>query len=276
MKRNQSSAKLPKQAILLAAGLGTRLRPVTENIPKPALPLGGMPILFFNLCLLEQAGVSEVTINLFHRPEALRRLFKISRWGSVKIHWSLEKKILGTAGGIAKALRQMKNRSTYVLNGDILTDLNLTSLHQIHRAKQSMATLAVVDPETIPVNNFVFFSKNHRISRIGAPNGTTTNQRGIFTGVHLIEPELFSKVPKNTFSCVIHDVYQKALARNERLCAFVHRGAWWDLGQLAALKEMDQNLWEGEVPAKIGRLYGEVKNRFHSTTLSGVRSAFSE
>lgn len=251
-----------RQAIILAAGLGTRLRPITQEIPKPALPLGGLPIIFYNLALLEQADVREVTINLFHRPWALRRLFKKSRWGKLKINWSLEQKILGTAGGIAKALRKMKAQPSFVINGDILTDIKLQDLARSHQRAQNLATLALVPPDRQKVKNYIFYSPDKKIQAIG-PN-RPAYKKGVFSGVHLVEPQIFSKIPPNTYSCVIQDIYQKCLNQNQNLGAYLHRDAWWDLGQLSSLKEVDERIWKKNLPQNILQLHAIAKGHLKS------------
>ena len=100
-------SSFPKQAMILAAGLGTRLQPLTINIPKPGLPVGGVPILLFNLLLLKQYGITDVIINLHHQPKPLISLIENTSSLGMTIKFSLEQKILGTAGGIAHALPKL-------------------------------------------------------------------------------------------------------------------------------------------------------------------------
>jgi mannose-1-phosphate guanylyltransferase len=263
-KRATKIPSFPRQAIILGAGLGTRLRPLTHRIPKPALPVGGIPIILFNLYLLQRAGIKNIVINLHHRPGALKILLaKAGRLG-LKLEWSLEKKILGTAGGIAKALRKLKVENTFILNGDILLDLNLEKMHQSHLVKKAAATLAVVPPDRAPVKNFVEYASNRKIYRIGGKpdkkNLPARLSKGIFAGAHLVNPQLFRSVSRNQFSCVIQDVYQKALSDGLPLFAFQHRGAWWDLGNLDSLKEVDQSLWNGTAPRSVLHLWREVRD----------------
>lgn len=253
----------PRQAILLAAGLGTRLRPLTYRIPKPALPVGGIPIILFNLYLLKHSGIQKVVINLYHQGAALQKLLKNAGRLGLKLEWSLEKNILGTAGGIAKALRKLKTEPTFILNGDILLDLNLEKMMEQHRKRGAAATLAVVPPDRAKVENFVEFAANKKIFRIaGKPERKTRTRlsKGIFTGAHLVDPALFRSVPRNQFSCVIQDVYQQALEHSLPLLSYLHRGHWWDLGDLKSMKEVDHSLWNGTAPKPILRLWQETRD----------------
>ena len=264
MKRkpgNRSQA-FPRQAVLLAAGLGTRLRPLTHRIPKPALPVGGIPIILYNLYLLKNAGVKKVVINLHHQPAALKKLLKNAGRLGLKLEWSLEKNILGTAGGIAKALQKLKPEPTFILNGDILMDLDLTGMHRLFADCDAEAVLAVVPPNRASVKNFVEFGSDKKICRIaGLPrrNTRTLLFKGIFAGAHLIQPNLFRSVARNQFSCVIADVYQKALEQDLAFFAFPHGGPWWDLGDLKSLKQVDRDLWNETAPQSIAQLRKKVQ-----------------
>lgn len=253
----------PHQAIVLAAGLGTRLLPLTQKIPKPALPVGGIPILLFNLYLLQAAGIREIVLNLHHRPERIRKLLQGAGRLGLRLHYSLEPKILGTAGGIAQALAQMKRRSTFVLNGDILMDLDLQALARLHQKSGAKATLACVPKGLAKVSGFVESDAQGRIFRIaGGPPCPSPHPRlmsSIFSGVHLLEPELFEDYPRKAFGCIIRQIYQPALLRGVRLMAYRHAGSWWDLGSLKELKRADQLLWSSGASDSILKLWNKVR-----------------
>lgn len=251
----------PRQAIVLAAGLGTRLQPLTLRIPKPALPVGGVPILLFNLFLLKEAGVDRITLNLHHLPQVIRRLLGSGRSLGLKLGYSFEPKILGTAGGIAQALDGMPPQPTFVLNGDILTDLDLKKMASEHFRVRARATLACVPKDRAKVSSFVESDSQGKIWRIaGEPKGPSPAlRRAIFSGAHLLDPALFQGYPRRHFGCVIRQVYQPALARGERLQAYRHDGAWWDLGTLEELKGVDFGLWRRSWPKPVLDLWNQVR-----------------
>ncbi len=255
--------KFPTQAIVLAAGLGTRLRPLTHRVPKPVLPVGGLPILFYNLFLLREAGVREVVINLHLLPEKIRSLLANSKGLGLKIRYSLEPKILGTAGGIAQALRKMWRVPTFVLNGDILCNVDLKGVFEKHRRSGAHATLVCLPRDRAKVKSFVETDGRLRIWRIaGGPAETHAKKKlkkWIFSGIHLLEPKIFSGYPRHSFGCIVRQVYQPALAKGRLLNAFIHRGEWWDLGSLTELSRVDRMLWADHAPRSILQLREEAR-----------------
>ncbi|MDX1386724.1 MAG: sugar phosphate nucleotidyltransferase [bacterium] len=251
----------PRQAMVLAAGLGTRLRPLTHEIPKPALPVGGVPILMFNLFLLKQAGIKDILINLHHRPDNLKTLLRHSHSLGLKIQWSWEKSILGTAGGIAHALPKFRNSTLLILNGDVVTNVNIRKMWSRHHQKRAQATLAVIPPHYAPVKSYVEYESSGQIRAIaGRPSVSKLKKlnKGIFSGIQILERSMIDTFPKNKFGCIIRQIYQPALAKDANLLAFPHQGAWWDLGNLDSLKEMDLSLWQGNLPKDIHHTWKKV------------------
>jgi len=252
----------PQQAIVLAAGLGTRLRPLTLKVPKPILPVGGVPILLFNLYLIHQMGIRNIVLNLHHLPGKIIELLRNARRLGLNLKYSLEPRILGTAGGIAQALEKMRKSTTLVMNGDILCDLDLRGMVALHRRSEAAATLACVGKDRAEVRSFVESGKHGRIVRIaGEPGGKTPKKltKSIFSGVHLIEPRLFKGYQAHRFGCVVRQIYQPALERGERLQAYFHSEDWWDLGSLSELKKVDQRLFRRDISEKMRILYDKVR-----------------
>ena len=136
------------KAMILAAGLGTRLRPLTNTIPKPLLPIAGTPLIVWNLLLLKRYGFHDVVINLHHLgPMIEQAVGNGSRYG-LRIIYSREPVILGTGGGLKQAEPHFSGESVLVLNGDTLVDLDLGALCAFHQQRDAVATLALrKDPE---------------------------------------------------------------------------------------------------------------------------------
>ncbi len=133
------------KAMVLAAGLGTRLRPLTDILPKPLLPVAGRPLLEWNLLLLKRHGITEVIINLHHLGEQIVRALGDGARLGLRLAYSHEPTLQGTGGGIKQAAPFLKDGAFLVLNGDTLSDCDLTALIATHRASGALATLAVRD-----------------------------------------------------------------------------------------------------------------------------------
>lgn len=248
---------MPRQAIVLAAGFGKRLLPLTKSIPKPALPAGGIPLIAYPLLLLEEAGVERVVVNLYYQSEHLRKLLARVKW-NFELVFSHEKKILGTGGGIAQALAFLAQESCFILNGDIITDLDLKGFSSFHHKKKESTTHYLASLVALPQLaragiNLLHYKKDHLLTAIAKRASKSAYTKALFAGVHILEPELFCDVPSHP-SCVIRDICQPALQRGMHLGVFEHHGYWNDLGHLATLSATDQSIWTGKVPTKIMHL----------------------
>src|SRR5438552_8545786 len=133
------------KAMVLAAGLGTRLRPLTDTLPKPLLPVAGRPLLEWNLLILKRHGITEVIINLHHLGEQIVRALRDGARLGLRLAYSHEPTLQGTGGGIKQATPFLKDGPFLVLNGDTLSDCDLTALIAAHRVSGALATLAVRD-----------------------------------------------------------------------------------------------------------------------------------
>ena len=155
------------QAMILAAGLGTRLRPLTNHTPKALLLVHGEPLIFHSLKLLKKHGFSEVLINLHHLGELLEKeLGDGSRLG-MRISYSWEEKILGTGGGIKKGADFFKNETVLVLNSDVLIDLDLKDFIRTHKRKKGLATMVVRERERDSSYTPIWIGKGNRLLQIG-------------------------------------------------------------------------------------------------------------
>src|SRR5215468_3438754 len=131
------------QALILAGGEGARLRPLTIHTPKPIVPLANRPFLFYQLELIKQAGVKDVTLSLSYQPNKIESVFGAGEELGLRIRYVVEATPMGTAGAY-KFAHERLNQTTIVFNGDILTDIDITDLLSYHREKGAVATVAAV------------------------------------------------------------------------------------------------------------------------------------
>jgi NDP-sugar pyrophosphorylase family protein len=217
--------------MILAAGLGTRLRPLTNTIPKPLLPISGTPLIVWNLLLLKRYGFHDVVINLHHLgPMIEQALGNGSKYG-LRIYYSHEPVILGTGGGIKQAEPNFSGEPVLVLNGDTLFELDLDALYAFHQRHRAVATLALRSDPDASRWGIVDVGSDDRILRITGrgKTGTELTTPRMFAGIHILHPRLLRDVPKGKASSII-DAYVAAIQRDEVVVGYDLTGYWSDVG----------------------------------------------
>jgi NDP-sugar pyrophosphorylase family protein len=236
------------KAMILAAGLGTRLRPLTNMIPKPLLPIAGTPLIVWNLLLLKRHGFHDVVINLHHLgPMIEQALGDGSRYG-LRIIYSREPVILGTGGGLKQAESHFSGESVLVLNGDTLVELDLSALCAVHQQRNAAATLVLrKDPEAARWGLVEMDSDNLivRITGRGKAESGATQPR-MFAGIHILHPRLLRHVPKGKASSII-DPYVAAIERGEMVIGYDCEGYWSDIGTPERYAQAEQDASAGRI-----------------------------
>lgn len=232
------------KAIILAAGFGTRLRPLTEKTPKALLPVNGLPLIYYPLRLLRREGIHEVVINLYHLGDLIEKELGDGKKLGMKITYSWEDQILGTGGGIKKSASYLNDTPLLVFNSDVLIDLSLKDLAQFHRKHKILATMVVMP--RVPGSEYTWLTlQKGRVTEISSaqPEPQETYH---YTGVQVIERDLLKYLPDG-FSCIIKEGYQTALQKKQKITGYVYNGYWSDVGTPERLKEADQDLKSGRV-----------------------------
>lgn len=210
------------QAMVLAAGFGTRLRPLTLTTPKPLLPLDGCTLIDHQLRYLAAAGIERVVINLHHLGEKIRaHVGDGSRYG-VTVHFSGEPEILGTGGGVKRAAPFFEGRPFLVLNADALIDADLTALIEAHQRSGEAATLVLKPLEDGDAYTPVAADAAGYVTAFGSGPY-------FFTGLSVVGYEVVASLP-SAFSCLIHDGIVPLMQSGVRVRAQLHEGYFNDLG----------------------------------------------
>lgn len=214
------------KAMLLAAGYGERMLPITRVVPKPLIPVLGRPLAPQILSRLGEEGIDEAVMNLHHLPQALREAFGDGAAVGVRaLHFSLEEeRLLGTGGGLAHAAAQLKGAGTILVrNSDFLADIPLSQVLASHLRSGCPATI-VLAPHRAGFTP-VTIDDRHRVVAFGGGHAGGY----LFTGYHLIEESVLDLIPLGAPSDIVRDVYFR-LAAEGRLNAHVHNGFWWEFG----------------------------------------------
>jgi NDP-sugar pyrophosphorylase family protein len=266
--RARTESEAPKRlmrAMILAAGYGTRLWPLTIDRTKPAIPFMGRPLIGYVAEYLARFGFDEIVVNLHHRPESVRAALGDGRRFGVRFHYVEEPVILGTSGAIDNARHLLEGNAFVVVNGKIATDIDLRKALETHRRTRSLATL-VLRPNPARERYSIVHVRDELVTgfggypasdNAGSVHGTAPKERSpslsdgskekstslsvegstsstvgeplMFTGIQVLDPRIFDYIPRGVFSHSVTDVYVPAIERGERIAAHVAGGAWYEL-----------------------------------------------
>jgi mannose-1-phosphate guanylyltransferase len=227
------------RAMIVAAGLGTRLRPLSDLLPKPAVPVRGLPLIAYPLALLAHAGVHDVTVNVHHLPERLVAASEAFRPAGVTLRFSAEPKLLDTGGGIARVAAFLRESDPCVLiGGDMVVDLDLRALIALHRASGRAVTAVLRrDPRARDFGT-IGVDRTGRMRRIGRRfdlGGEVDS--GVYTWVNVVSARAFDTLPAREVFSHLDDWWMPELARgSDEIGAVVlgpEAGAWEPVGTLA-------------------------------------------
>ena len=234
------------RAMILAAGLGTRLRPLTNTIPKPLLPVGGTPLIVWNLLLLKRHGFRQVVINLHHLGPMIEQALGTGSKFGIRIIYSHEPVILGTGGGIKQAEPHFSGEPVLILNGDTLAELDLEALCDFHRTRNAAATLALREDSDAARWGLVEVGDEGQILRITGKGlvGSASAAARMFAGIHILHPRLLRDVPKGVASSII-DPYVRAIERGEPVLGYDLQGYWSDVGTADRYTQAEQDVRAG-------------------------------
>jgi len=236
------------KAFVLAAGVGSRLRPLTSEIPKPMVPILGKPVLHHTLNNLKKNGFHEVCINLYHKPEIITDYFKNLNF---KLTYSLEKKLLGTAGAVKKN-ENFFNETFAVMSGDGLSDINLKKALSYHKKKKALATIVLKEIDFRFNYGVTLTDKAGQIkSFVEKPSWKDIFTNTVNTGIYIFEPEIFKFIPKNSFFDFAMDLFPLLLKKKQKVFGYVTKDYWTDIGNICEYKKGVFDALSGKVKLDI-------------------------
>ncbi|HHB51780.1 MAG TPA: nucleotidyltransferase family protein [Saprospiraceae bacterium] len=232
-----------KTAMIFAAGLGTRLRPLTLNKPKAMVEVNGIPLLERAILKLKKDNFRRLIINIHHFGHQILDFLQEKNNFGIEIIISDEREqILETGGGLLKAMPLLGDNPFLVYNVDIITNNNLEQLYNFRLQTDGLATLAVRKRATsryllFDENNVLSGWKNIKTNKVIFLNDSNRLQQWAFSGIHVIDPKIFEYMPSDLSKFSIIDTYLTA-GKNEKIIAFPHdEDYWWDVGKPEKLQE---------------------------------------
>jgi len=235
------------KAMILAAGEGTRLRPLTDALPKPMVPLGNRPLLEYTVTLLARHDIRDIAINLHHCPDVIPAHFGDGSPWDVRITYSFEPELLGTAGAVKK-LASFWDEPFLVVYGDNLTDCDLTRLADFHRDKRGLVTLALHWREDVRHSGVVALDADDRITHfVEKPAPGQAPSHWVYAGLLVAESRLLDFIPAGHPCDFGRDVLPDLIARGELVWGYRMTEHLWWTDTLADYEELKRQFDEGKI-----------------------------
>ena len=237
------------KAMILAAGFGTRLFPLTIDRTKPAIPFLGRPLIGYVAEYVAGFGIKDVVVNLHHQPQSvMNALGDGSRFG-VHIDYALEQpEILGTSGALDNARHLLEDDTFLIVNGKIITDIDLSAAIAAHKERGALATMVLktntrfekfteVEVAGGNVRGFGGYPVRDGVERAEPPL--------MFTGIHILEPRVFDYIPRGVYSDIVPTVYKPAIERGETIAAHVTDANWFELSTIPRYLDISLAMMKG-------------------------------
>jgi len=222
--------------MILSAGEGTRLRPLTYSLPKPMVPVANRPVLEYTLQNLKKCGITQVIINLSYKAEHIQNYFGNGSNYGMQIQYSLEKELLGTAGGVKKVepyLLADPDPDFLITSGDGITNFDFSRLISFHRKKKSVATMGLKKVESKFEYGVTFIDKNSRIKKfVEKPSWGDVFSNVVNTGNYVFSKTILKEIPKNKFFDFGKQVWPRLLKKKKPIFGLEFRDYWTDIGNL--------------------------------------------
>jgi mannose-1-phosphate guanylyltransferase / phosphomannomutase len=227
------------RAVLMAGGSGTRLRPLTCELPKPMVPVLNRPIAEHIINLLKKHGIEEIIITLHYQPEVIQQYFGDGQDWDVAIHYSIEEEQpLGTAGSI-KYVGELLDRTFLVISGDSVTDFDLSAAIAFHRQHQAQVTMVLTSVPNPVDFGVVIVDRTGRVQKfLEKPTAGEVFSDTVNTGIYIFEPEVLQHIPNDQEFDISQDLLPILLAQKAAIYGYVADGYWCDVGQLDAYRQV--------------------------------------
>lgn len=239
------------KALILAGGKGTRLRPLTVYTPKPIVPVVNRPFLLYQIEILARSGVTDITLSLSYQPDKIEDILGDGSEYGVNLQFVTEPSPMGTAGAYKFASANLRD-TTIVLNGDILTDIDLSKIISLHKKSQAAATITltpVADPsayglvETDADGRVLRFLEKPKPEELAKLNVNTIN-----AGIYILEPKILDLIPEGENTSFEYNVFPAILAKKLNFFAYVLDAEYWrDIGNPASYLSAHHDMLAGKI-----------------------------
>jgi len=233
--------------MIMAAGVGSRLMPLTATVPKPMVPVANRPVMEHAVNLLKRYEITEVIANLHYLPDVIRDYFGDGSEFGANLKYSEEKELLGTAGGV-KNNQWFLDETFVILSGDGLTDINLHKLIEFHKQKGALATIALKKVEEVEQFGVVIKGEDGKIESFQEkPKREEALSDLVNTGIYIFEPEIFDYIPAKEVYDFGKNLFPLLVEKNLPFYGYEMEGYWCDVGSLEVYRQAHCDVLDGKV-----------------------------
>lgn len=265
------------KAVIMAGGFGTRIQPLTIDLPKPMIPLANRPIMLHIVDLLKNHGITELIFLLYHQPMTIKRFFGDGSEYGVRITYVTPLEDFGTAGAVKAAAKYLDD-TFLIISGDLLTDFDLTKVIKFHREKKALATITLTSVKDPLQFGVVITDKKGKITKfLEKPGWGEVFSDTINTGIYVLEPAALDLIDENENRDWSKDIFPKMLAANAPLYACTLNGYWADIGNTEAYLEASHDICARRVIVKVdeqllpgSQIYLGLEAQSHDAALEGM------
>jgi NDP-sugar pyrophosphorylase family protein len=239
-----------RKAMILAAGEGSRLRPLTLQNPKVLLPIAEVPLIQYTLFWLKSHGIQEVAVNLYHLGAKIKDFLGDGSQFGMRIHYSLEETLLGTAGGI-KRMEPFFDGTFAVVYGDVLTNFDLSAMSKFHRDKRAIATIALFEASAARDVGIVVINAHGKvIDFVEKPKPLSPNPHPLCNGgIYILEKEMLDYIPGQVFCDFAYDIFPKLVGLGLPVYGYIIKTGDYliDIGSIDKYQKANQDMRDGRV-----------------------------
>ena len=245
------------KAIIMAGGEGSRLRPLTCDLPKPMVPIMNKPVLEHTIGLLKSYGITDIGITLLYHPQIIKDYFGNGHSHGVNIYYFLEESPLGTAGGIKNA-RDFLDETFIVISGDSLTDLDIDKALKYHQSKKSIATLILAKVDVPLEYGVVLTDEDGSVKGfVEKPSWGEIFSDMVNTGIYILEPEILNYIELGKNTDFSRDVFPTLLSSSKKIFGYVTNDYWCDIGDTHSYINSHCDILNGKLKIDIGDQFNE-------------------
>ncbi|PLX22647.1 MAG: nucleotidyltransferase [Ignavibacteria bacterium] len=236
------------KAVIMAGGFGTRLRPLTCNVPKPMVPMVNRPMMMHIVDLLKQHGFKDIISLLYYHPTVIRNYFGDGSAQGISMDYTLAEADFGTAGSVRNALEKIGDDRVLIISGDVLTDFDLTEAIRFHEEKGADATLVLTRVPNPLQFGVVIVDEEGNITRfLEKPSWGEVFSDTINTGIYIIENEVLQTIPYKEDFDFSKNLFPAMMQEGKKLCGYIAEGYWRDVGNLGEYHEASMDCLGGNV-----------------------------